>query len=266
MNAPTPGPPLFTGNEPFGAPALVRQTVLWAGGGPGTGLVIFNEGTTFVEGEGWSSPALNLPAPWGISDLNSGLLFDGGYTLITQPGHPIYAAIIAARFGPNTIGSFSADTGDASSHNLFGTFNAAIFTPTEVVTNSGIVDVGGFGIGNKAPTVPDGTVITLIRECASGVAKSTLFATFGNGQSNGLADERPFSFHTRKPGIRDKVVDIEAVLGIPKAGTIPISAATAPSMRLRVLSLSGLTTMQSMFQRRTGLPPWHMSHKMPFPR
>ena len=101
MNAPTPGPPLFTGNEPFGAPALVRQTVLWAGGGPGTGLVIFNEGTTFVEGEGWSSPALNLPAPWGISDLNSGLLFDGGYTLITQPG-----GVPPVSWTPNPLGEW----------------------------------------------------------------------------------------------------------------------------------------------------------------
>ena len=175
MNAPpgsfgfgfgSPGP----GVEPFGAPDLVRQSALWAGGSQ-TGLLIFNESTGFgFGGSGWGNPQLNLPVAWGITDLNAevpnGFLLDGGYTdiLAAFAAHPIYSGLSDARFGVNTISSFSANIGDASFHNIFFSFNAAIFTPTEVLINSGVLDVGNFGVGNNAAGAANGHAITLIRD------------------------------------------------------------------------------------------------------
>ncbi len=175
MNAPTPGPPLFAGNEPFGARDFVRQAALWAGGVPGqTGLLIFNDAAAgFVGGLGWANLELGpLPAAWGITDLNAniggGLLFDGGYTLFTPTGlaNPAYAGLSDVRFAPFTLSSFSANIGDASFQNIFGSFNAALFTPTEVIRNSGVLDVGGFLVANNATDAPNGTAITLICEPA----------------------------------------------------------------------------------------------------
>lgn len=179
MNAPTPGPPLFTGFEPFGAPALVRQAALWAGGLPGTtGLLIFNDALNFRGGVGWDNVELGpLPPAWGITD--SGFQFsnpfpDGGYTLITAAGlaNPVYNGALgvplsSVRFAQDSISSFSANIGDGSFHSIFATFNAALFTPTEVVQNAGVVNVGGFPVGSlAAATGPDGTAITLICEDA----------------------------------------------------------------------------------------------------
>ncbi len=44
------------GCEPFGAPNLIRDAALWAGGGNQTGLLIFNDAPGFVGGSGWGSP------------------------------------------------------------------------------------------------------------------------------------------------------------------------------------------------------------------
>jgi hypothetical protein len=167
-----PGP----GVEPFGADELVRQAALWAGGGTRTGLLIFNDSARWlpsVGGVGWDNPELNLPAVWGIKDLDQtgGNLCDGGYTFILPAfkPHPIYFGLSDARFGVNSISTFAANIGDTSFHSVFGAYNPTIFTPTEVIVNSGVVDVGGynamFGIGANAATPgPDGTsVITLVR-------------------------------------------------------------------------------------------------------
>ena len=176
MNAPpgslffgagSPGP----GVEPFGAPDLVRQAALWAGGGSQTGLLIFNDSPGFfgVGGLGWGNPELNLPAAWGITDLAQ-IPFgigDGGYTDILPAftGHPVYQGLSDVRFGVNTISSFSANIVDGSFDSVFGGFNAAILTPTEAVVNAGIIDVGGFGVGaGTAAAGPDGTAITLLRD------------------------------------------------------------------------------------------------------
>ena len=164
MTAPTPGGPLFTGFEPFGAPDLVRQAALWAGGGSQTGLLIFAEG--FGSGLGWDNPELNLPGAWGITDLLQSGGTCGGYTDIL-PGfaaHPIYVGLSDARFAANSISSFSANICDGSFHESFGSHNAAIFTPTEVVINSSVPDVGNFGLGAVPAAGPDGTPITLIRD------------------------------------------------------------------------------------------------------
>lgn len=166
-----PGP----GVEPFAADELVRQAALWAGGGSGTGLLIFNDSARFftVGGIGWNNPELNLPIAWGITDLDQtgGAPHDGGYTDILPAfsTHPIYAGLSDVRFGIDSVSSFAANIGDGSFHSIFGSFNAAIFTPTEVVINAGVVDVGGFnvqfGIGAfLAAPGPDGTAITLIRD------------------------------------------------------------------------------------------------------
>jgi hypothetical protein len=166
-----PGP----GVEPFGADELVREAALWAGGGNRTGLLIFNDSARFttVLGQGWDNWELNLPPAWGISDLNqtNGVARDGGYTdiLAAYHTHPIYAGLSDARFGVDSVSSFAANIGDGSFHSVFATYNAGIFTPTEVIINSGVIDVGGFnaalGIGaNLSPFGPDGAVITLIRD------------------------------------------------------------------------------------------------------
>ena len=166
-----PGP----GVEPFGADEIVRQAALWAGGGHRTGLLIFNDSARFftVGGLGWDNPELNLPVAWGITDLDQtgGNPYDGGYTdiLTTFQAHPIYAGLSDARFGVDSVSSFAANIGDGSFHSIFGSYNLAIFMPSEVVVNAGVVDVGGynqlFGIGswNAAPG-PNGTAITLIRD------------------------------------------------------------------------------------------------------
>ena len=168
------------GVEPFGAEALVRQAALWAGSGTQTGLLIFNDsvgsnGVGVVPGVGWDNPELNLPAAWGISNVDQwdvvGAFVDGGYTDILPAftGHPIYAGLSDARFGVQSISSFAANVVDDSYHSVFQSFNGAIFTPTEVVTNAGVVDVGGFnavhGFGTNTPVPgPNGLAISLIRD------------------------------------------------------------------------------------------------------
>jgi hypothetical protein len=113
-----------------------------------------------------------LPAAWGITDLNQtgGNFTDGGYTDILPAfnSHPIYAGLSDIRFDTNSISSFAANIGDCSFHSVFGTYEPAIFTPTEVVINSSTIDVGGFnaalGYGAyNAPAGPDGSAISLIR-------------------------------------------------------------------------------------------------------
>lgn len=161
-----PGP----GVEPFGADELVRDAALWAGGGSSTGLLIFNDSARFftVGGQGWNNPELNLPAAWGITDLDQsfGLFMGGGYTDILPAfqTHPIYTNLTDQRFGVGSISSFGANIVDTSFHSIFGSFNNSIFTPTEVVINAGIVDPGGFGIGLAAAPGPDGSAISLIRD------------------------------------------------------------------------------------------------------
>lgn len=175
----SPGPPLFTGNEPFGTLGLVRQAALWAGGVPGkTGLLVFNDAARFwsVGGSGWANPELNLPAAWGITDADQsgGNWTNGGYADIL-PGyhtHPIYdgtamggVVLSDVRGAPHSISSFSANIGDNSFHSVFGSFNNAIFAPTELVVNSGIVDVGGMCLcAGVSVNGPDGLAITLIRD------------------------------------------------------------------------------------------------------
>ena len=96
------------------------------------------------------------------------------HTSFTAAGlaNPAYAGLSDVRFGVNSLSSFAANIGDGSFHSIFGTFNAALFTPTEVVINAGVVDVGGFNnippvIGSfQAAAGPDGTAITLICEPA----------------------------------------------------------------------------------------------------
>ena len=167
----------WSGQEPFGADDIVRQSALWAGGVPGkTGLLIFNDSARFftVGGLGWNNPELNLPAAWGITDNDQtgGNPHDGGYTDILPAfaAHPIYAGLSDVRFGINSISSFAANIGDGSFHSIFGSYNAAIFTPTEAVINTTppVIDVGGWnqlGYGAwQAPNGPDGSAITLIRD------------------------------------------------------------------------------------------------------
>ncbi len=142
-----PGP----GVPPFGADDLVLNSATWAGSGSGTGLLIFND-SNFSGGLGWDNIELSLPGGWGISDaLVLPFIVDGGYTDILPPFdgvHPLYTTpslLSDGRFAVNSINSFAANIGDASYHSVFATFNAAIFTQTEAVINSGVVDVGGFG-------------------------------------------------------------------------------------------------------------------------
>jgi hypothetical protein len=174
-----PAPPLFTGFEPFGTMDLVRQAALWAGGLPGqTGLLIFNDAARFatVGGAGWNNTELDLPAAWGIADLDQsgGSFMNGGYTDILPAfsSHPVYdgtavggVVLSDVRGAPNTLSSFSANIADTSFHSVFDAFNAAVFTPSELVVNAGVVDVLGlcFCSGNAAAG-PDGKAITLIRE------------------------------------------------------------------------------------------------------
>lgn len=199
-----PAAPLFTGFEPFGTVDFVRQTALWAGGVPGlTGLLIFNDAARLtpgvgapIGGQGWDNPELNLPAAWGITDLDQsgGTFMNGGYTDILPAfaTHPIYdgtavggGILSDVRGAFNTLSSFSANIGDTSFHSVFNTFNAAIFTPTEVVVNAGVLDVLGlcFCSGNDAAG-PNGKAITLIRDAppcpcfdAAALSQPPLFGT-----------------------------------------------------------------------------------------
>ncbi len=165
-----PGGPL----EPYGARELIRQAALFAGSGPQTGLLIFDDAPGFVGGAGWNNAFLNLPAVWGIANLAQAGFGDGGYTNIVLPGHPIYSvffplsvALSQGRFTPTSISSFSANLGDIAFHDSFAPgWNAAIFQVSEDIINAGVVDVGGFGCctGSTIPG-PDVTPITLIREC-----------------------------------------------------------------------------------------------------
>jgi hypothetical protein len=169
-----PGP----GVQPFGADELVRQAALWAGGIPGkTGLLIFNDSARFgtVGGAGWGNAELNLPAAWGITDADQsggGFAPGGGYTQIV-PGNPAIAAydgtlgvpLSDVRFAANSISSFAANIVDTSFHSIFGSYNAAIFTPVEVVQNSGVLDPGGYQIAEfTTVSAADGDAITLVRE------------------------------------------------------------------------------------------------------
>jgi hypothetical protein len=168
-----PGSTVMSGSclncEPFGTFNLVRDAATWAAKGCQTGLLIFNDSWAFDPGSamGWGNPELNLPAAWNITDLlePSGIS-DGGYTDILPAftAHPIYANVTDARLASNSISSFAANIGDLSFHSSFATHNATIFTVTEQMVNSGVVDVGGFGCcSGIAGSTPDGTPITLIR-------------------------------------------------------------------------------------------------------
>lgn len=204
FGAGAPGP----GVEPFGADDIVRSMVIWAGSGTGTGMVIFNDSAGFstVGGQGWNNPELNLPAAWGIGDSNQtgGSPCDGGYSDILPAfaTHPIYQGLSDARFGVDSVSSFAANIGDGSFHSIFGSFNPAIFAPTEVVINAGIIDVGGFnatfGIGAYcSPAGPDGTAITLIRDqdlppevaCVEGVNPSGKNVPRAGQQSRGQNED-----------------------------------------------------------------------------
>lgn len=201
IEVPPGGPPLHGGFEPFGARDLLRQTALWAGGGTRTGLVIFNDAPGLVGGLGWDNPALNLPALWGIADLSQlPGLGDGGYTEILAgfAGHPLYdatadggALLTDERFGPSSIGSFADESGDTSFHSVFASYNAAIFTPSEVVTHAGETDVGGLcpGCTLLAAPGPNGAAITLIREEQSPcpLGNCVLFGAAHVGGMNGAS-------------------------------------------------------------------------------
>ncbi|MHC4556069.1 MAG: hypothetical protein ACYS80_02065 [Planctomycetota bacterium] len=167
---PSPGP----GLAPFGTHDLIRQAALWAGGVPGlTGLLIFNDAARFptVGGVGWNNVELALPAAWGITDADQssgGFAPGGGYTdiLPAYAAHPLYVGLSDARFGVNSISSFAANIVDSSFHSIFASYNSTIFTPTEVIINSGVIDPGGYGgsmHGWATVSAPDGTAITLIR-------------------------------------------------------------------------------------------------------
>jgi hypothetical protein len=180
-----PAPPLFTGFEPFGTIGLVRQAALWAGGIPArTGLLIFNDAARFdpgagppIGGVGWGNSELNLPAAWGITDIDQagGNYMDGGYTDILPAfqNHPIYdgtavggVILSDVRGAQDSISSFSANIGDTSFHSVFNSFNVNIFTPTEAVVNAGVIDVGSLcpsSCALNAAAGPDGLAITLIR-------------------------------------------------------------------------------------------------------
>jgi hypothetical protein len=169
-----PGP----GVEPFGADELVRQAALWVGGIPGrTGLLIFNDAARFWDplDVGWNNWELGLPAAWGISDWDQsggGFAPGGGYTSIVVPGLPVYSGAMPGgvplsdvRFAVNTISSFAANVVDSSFHSIFATYNPVIFTPTEVVQNSGILDPGNYLIAESTTvSAPDGTAITLVHD------------------------------------------------------------------------------------------------------
>jgi hypothetical protein len=133
--------------------------------------LIFNDAARFgaIGGVGWDNPELNLPAAWGITDLNQsgGAFLSGGYTDILPAfaTHPVYGGLSDVRFGVNSISSFAANVSDASFHSIFGAYNPAIFRPTEVMVNAGILDPGNFNIfGDNPAPGPDGSAITLIRE------------------------------------------------------------------------------------------------------
>ena len=65
---------------------------------------------------------------------------------------------------PNSISSFAANLGDNSFHSIFASHNQGVFTVTEEMINSGVVDVGNFGCcSGTAQISPNGTPITLIR-------------------------------------------------------------------------------------------------------
>ena len=179
--------------EPFGADELVRDAALWAGGVDAsgdkvtttTGLLIFNDSARFfsVGGDGWNNPELNLPASWGIADLDQtfGGLTDGGYTEITALGLSIsaYDNVTDIRMDENSISSFAASFSDQSFHSIFGAFDPTIFTPTEILRDTSIPDPGGhtfalFGLpfGWGAPAGPTESAISLIREEESGPSNS----------------------------------------------------------------------------------------------
>jgi hypothetical protein len=146
--------------------------------------LIFNDAARFVPGggppiggQGWDNPELNLPGAWGITDVDQagGNFMDGGYTDILPAfqNHPIYdgtavggVVLSDVRGAPFTVSSFSANIGDTSFHSVFGSFDPSILTPTEVVINAGIVDVGGLCpfCALNAAAGPDGLAITLIRD------------------------------------------------------------------------------------------------------
>jgi len=179
-NPPSPCP----GCEPFGADELIRQAALWAGGGNQTGLLMFNDSARFptVGGVGWDNPETNLPAAWNITDADQtgGTQTDGGYTdiLAAFAVHPIYLGMTDSRLGVNSLSSFAANISDGSYHSVFATYEPTIFTPTELVINAGVIDVGGWNavVGNGtylSVNGPDGLAVSLIRDETSSVPFNT---------------------------------------------------------------------------------------------
>lgn len=171
--------------EPFGADELVRDAALWAGGGAcAPGLLIFNDAFCFDGhpngGQGWNNPELNFPATWAITDVaEPSCIGDGGRTDILPAfaAHPVYANVTDSRLAPNSISSFAANVGDNSFHSAFGSYEASIFTVTEVMINNGVVDPGGFGCCamNPGSGIPNGTALTLLRDenCATPAVRRT---------------------------------------------------------------------------------------------
>ncbi len=167
-----PGP----GVEPFGADDLVREAALWAGGIPGTtGLLIFNDAPfiSFAGGQGWGNEQLNLPAEWGIGDLDpfAGFPLNGdGYTDIVPAFeiHPLYQNLSDLRFGVDSINSFGGNITAASFHTVFGSYDAGILRASEVLANAGDPNPGNFPVGDFNPPMPglDGRAIALIREAS----------------------------------------------------------------------------------------------------
>jgi hypothetical protein len=219
-----PGP----GVEPFGADELVRQAALWAGGVPGrTGLLIFNDAARFstVGGVGWSNWELGLPAAWGISDWDQsggGTAPGGGYTKIVAPNAaaPVYdgalgVALSDVRFAVNTISSFAANIVDTSFHSIFATYNPTIFTPTEVVQNSGVMDPGNYNIAPfTTVSAPDGTAITLVRD-------------------------------TRKVGIDIKPGSCPNPLNVKSKGVTPVAIIGPTKVDPKTVTLEGVPALES---------------------
>ena len=176
MNVP-PGaldfPPDGPGVEPFGAPELIRQSALWAGGVPGrTGLLVFNDASFFGFGNGlgWNNKELRLPEEWGITDLDpfQSPLNGDGYTDIVPAfeAHPLYALLSDVRFDVNSITSFGGNVTAASFHTSFRSFEAGIFAASEVIANAGDPNPGDLNVPGFNPPAPglDGRAVALVRE------------------------------------------------------------------------------------------------------
>ena len=138
-----------------------------------TGLLVFNDASFFffAGGDGWNNPELQFPALWQITDLDPfdpNFLPGGGYTdiLPSFEAHPLYALLSDVRFGVGSISSFGGNVTDGSFHTVFGSYNAGIFTPTEVIVNAGDANPGDFpepGELDSPDPQHEGRVITLVR-------------------------------------------------------------------------------------------------------